>query len=73
MKRGHLTRENENRFPKRLKKGDVFTYSPDFFLSDVYRIAFKNGRGVEYCGPKTQEYLEHGDMTCRVVYVDKES
>ena len=56
-------------FFRRLRKGEVFTYSDGFDLEMVFGLAHEQGRMVEYCPPSTPEYREHGSNTCRVTWV----
>lgn len=58
-------------FFRRLKKGDVFTYSEAFDLDTIYELAHEQGRMVQYCDPSMPEYREHGCFTCRVTWTKR--
>jgi len=51
------------------KVGEVFTYSDNYMLDSVLAKAHRHGCEVEYCGPRTTEYREHGCFTCKFTKV----
>lgn len=58
-------------FFRRMKRGDVFTYSDGFDLETVFSLAHDQDCMVQYCDPSTLEYRRHGCNTCRVTWVKR--
>ncbi len=54
-------------FFNRLKAGDIFNYASGFLYQEVEKMAERRGMEVQYCPPSTAEYINHGDMTVKVV------
>jgi hypothetical protein len=62
---------NRNEFFKKLKIGDVFTYSGGYKTDQIEEIAILNGLNVEYCKPRSPEYIRYGSFTMKVVNSNK--
>lgn len=56
-----------NKFFRKLKIGDVFTYSGGYKVHQIKEMAIKNGLTVEYCQPRSPEYTRYGCFTMKVV------
>lgn len=63
-----LNKENVSTFFTKLSRMDVIVYSEAFCLEDVYKLAYKRGWLITYCGAGTEEYKKYGCMTCRALW-----
>ena len=62
-----ITEKNKDRFFERCYIGEVFKYSDVFFAEDIISMATEHLIRVEYCPPRSPEYIQHGCYTCKVV------
>lgn len=63
-----LTTENVSTFFTKLSRMDLIVYSEAFCLEDVYKLAYRHGWLITYCGAGTLEYKHNGCMTCRAMW-----